>query len=162
MPIHGELRQLTQHARLAKQVGVDEENIIVAENGQVVELAGGSLRLGKRIPGGYVFVDGESIGDIDHGVMREREQLARNGIMLIDLSVNKMTGRLLNDPEVITRGFLVPEDANRLIPEVRKRVVEIVNHNGLNTEKDIAGAVKSYLHEETKRRPMVFVTLSKT
>ena len=161
MPIHGELRQLTQHARLAMQVGLSEENIIVAENGQVVELAGGTLRLGQRIPGGYVFVDGESIGDIDHGVMREREQLARNGIMLIDLNVDKLTGRLMYEPEVITRGFLVPEDAERLIPEVRKRVMQMVNRNGLDTEKDIAGAVKSYLHEETKRRPMVFVTLSK-
>jgi len=162
MPIHGELRQLTRHAELARQVGICEENIVVAENGQVVELSGGTLRLGQRIPGGYIFVDGESIGDIDHSVMREREQLARNGIMLIDLNVNKLTGRLMQEPEVITRGFLVPEDADRLIPEVRKRVMQIVNHNGLNTEKDIAGAVKSYLHEETKRRPMVFVTLSKS
>jgi ribonuclease J len=162
MPIHGELRQLIRHAELAKQVGICEENIVVAENGQVVELAGGVLSLGKRIPGGYVFVDGESIGDIDHGVMREREQLARNGILLIDLSVNKLTGRLIQDPEVITRGFLVQEDAERLIPEVRKRVMQIVNHNGMDTEKDIANAVKSYLHQETKRRPMVFVTLSRS
>lgn len=162
MPIHGELRQLIRHADLAKQVGICEENIVVAENGQVVELAGGVLSLGQRIPGGYVFVDGESIGDIDHGVMREREQLARNGILLIDLNVNKLTGRLNGEPEVITRGFLVQEDAERLIPEVRKRVMQIVNHNGLDTEKDIASAVKSYLHEETKRRPMVFVTLSRS
>jgi len=162
MPIHGELRQLIRHAELAKQVGICEEKIVVAENGQVVELAKGALTLGQRIPGGYVFVDGESIGDIDHGVMREREQLARNGILLIDLTVNKLTGRLVQEPEVITRGFLVQEDAERLIPEVRKRVMEIVNHNGLDTEKDIASAVKSYLHQETRRRPMVFVTLSKS
>ncbi len=162
MPIHGELRQLIRHADLAKQVGICEENIVVAENGQVVELAGGVLSLGQRIPGGYVFVDGESIGDIDHGVMREREQLARNGILLIDLNVNKLTGRLNGDPEVITRGFLVQEDAERLIPEVRKRVMQIVNHNGMDTEKDIASAIRSYLHEETKRRPMVFVTLSRS
>jgi ribonuclease J len=162
MPIHGELRQLIRHADLAKQVGICEENIVVAENGQVVELAGGVIQLGQRIPGGYVFVDGESIGDIDHGVMREREQLARNGIMLIDLSVDKLTGRVMHEPEVITRGFLVPEDADRLIPEVRKRVMQFVNHNGLDSEKEIAGAIKSYLHEETRRRPMVFVTLSKS
>ena len=162
MPIHGELRQLIRHAEIAKQVGICEENIVVAENGQVVELSGGALRLGERIPGGYVFVDGESIGDIDHGVMREREQLARNGIMLIDLSVDKLTGRVMHEPEILTRGFLIPEDAGRLIPEVRKRVMEIVNHNGLESEKEIATAVKSYLHEETRRRPMVFVTLSKS
>jgi ribonuclease J len=162
MPIHGELRQLMRHSELAKEVGIEEKNIIVAENGQVVELAGGNIRLGQRIPGGYVFVDGESIGDIDHGVMREREQLSRNGILLVDLNINKLSGRLLQDPEVITRGFLSPEDAERIIPEVRKRVMGIVNHNGMDSEKDIAGAVKSYLYEETGRRPMVFVTLSKS
>jgi ribonuclease J len=162
MPIHGELRQLMRHAELAKMVGVEAENIIVAENGQVVELHGGSIKLGQRIPGGYVFVDGESIGDVDHGVMREREQLARAGILLIDLNVDKYSGRLLHDPEVITRGFLSPEDAGHLIPEVRQRVMGIVNHNGLDSEKDIASAVKSYLHEQTGRKPMVFVTLSKS
>jgi ribonuclease J len=162
MPIHGELRQLMRHAELAKMVGVEAENIIVAENGQVVELLGGSIKLGQRIPGGYVFVDGESIGDVDHGVMREREQLARAGILLIDLNVDKYSGRLLHDPEVITRGFLSPEDAEHLIPEVRQRVMGIVNHNGLDSEKDIASAVKSYLHEQTGRKPMVFVTLSKS
>ncbi len=162
IPIHGELRMLKRHAELAKEMGVEEANIMVVENGQVVELAGGTLRLGQRIPGGYVFVDGESIGDVDHGVMREREQLSRNGILLVDLNINKLSGRLLHDPEIITRGFLSPEDAERLIPEVRQRVMGIVNHNGMDSEKDIAGAVKSYLYEETGRRPMVFVTLSKS
>jgi ribonuclease J len=162
MPIHGELRQLTRHAELAKEVGIPEENIIVVENGQVVELSGGRFKLGQRIPGDYIFVDGESIGDIDHGVMREREMLARNGILLIDISLDRLTGRLLHEPEIITRGYVSPEDAERLIPEVRKRVMEVVNGGGLDNEKDIISAVKSYLHEETKRRPMVFVTLSRT
>ena len=161
LPIHGELRQLKRHAWLAEQVGIPAENIVVVENGQTVELTDGKLKLGERIPGGYVFVDGESIGDIDHDVMKEREQLARNGIVIIDLSMNKKTGRLAHEPEVLTRGFLSPEDAERLIPEVRKRVVTVVNNGGLETDKDIASAVKSYLFEQTRRRPMVFVTLSK-
>jgi ribonuclease J len=162
LPIHGELRMLKRHAWLAEQVGIPAENIIVVENGQIVELAGEKLTLGERIPGGYVFVDGESIGDIDHDVMKEREQLARNGIVIIDLSVDKIKGRLIHEPEVLTRGFLSPEDAERLIPEVRKRVMKVVNTGGLESEKDIASAVKSYLFEQTKRKPMVFVTMSKT
>jgi ribonuclease J len=161
MPIHGELRQLTRHAALAMEVGIPQENVIVVENGQVVELSGGKIKLGERIPGGYVFVDGESIGDIDHGVMREREKLARSGILFIDISLDKTTGRLLHEPEIITRGFVSPEDAELLIPEVRKRVVEIVDGGGMNDEKNIVSAVKSYLHEETKRRPMIFVTMSR-
>lgn len=161
MPIHGELRHLKRHAALAAGVGIAEKNIIVVENGQVVELADGQLRVAERIPGGYVFVDGQSIGEIDHDVMREREMLARSGIFLIDLSVDKYSGRLLHEPEIITRGFLSPEDAGRLIPEVRKRIMDIVNGGGLDAEKDIANAVKTFLYNETRRRPMVFITLSR-
>lgn len=161
IPIHGELRQLKRHADLARQVGVEEKNILVVENGQVIELAGNKVQLGERIPGDYVFVTGESIGDIDHDVMRERSQLARNGILLIDISVDKFSGRLLHDPEIITRGFVSPDDAETLIPEVQKRVMSFVHDGKLDDEKDLVNAVKSYLHQETKRRPMVFVTLSK-
>ncbi len=162
IPIHGELRMLKRHAYLAKQVGVPEENIMVVENGEVVELYDGVLSKGERIPGGYVFVDGQSIGDVDHGVMREREKLARNGIFLVDLNVDKYSGRLMGEPEIITRGFLSPDEANELLPEVRGRIMDIVNGGGLEAEKEIGSAVKSFLYNETKRRPMVFVTLSKT
>jgi ribonuclease J len=161
LPIHGELRQLKRHAGLAVEVGIPEKDVIVVENGQVVELSGGKIKLGERIPGGYIFVDGQSIGEVDYDIMRERGKLARNGIFLIDISVDKLNGRLLHDPEIITRGFVSPEDAEEMIPEVRQRILEIVNGGGLDGEKDIANAVKSYLYEETKRRPMVLVTLSK-
>lgn len=161
MPIHGELRMLKRHAELAQQMGIEPENTIVAENGQVVELVGKKVLLGERIPGDYVFVTGESIGDIDHDVMKERSQLARSGILLIDISIDKKTGRLLHEPEVITRGFVSPEDAESLIPDVRRLVMRTVHDDGFDDEKDIINIVKSYLHQQTKRRPMVFVTLSK-
>jgi ribonuclease J len=161
MPIHGELRQLKRHGGLAVEVGIPQENVIVVENGHVVELSGGRIKLGERIPGGYVFVDGQSIGEVDYDIMRERGKLARNGIFLIDISVDKLNGRLLHDPEIITRGFVSPEDAEEMIPEVRKRIMQAVNGGGWDNEKDIVNAVKSYLYEETKRRPMVLVTLSK-
>ena len=161
IPIHGELRHLRRHAKLAVEVGVEEDNVMVVENGQIVVLAGGNLTLGERIPGGYVFVDGDSVGEIDFGVMREREKLARAGIFLIDISVDKLNGRLLHDPEIITRGFVSPEDAEELLPEVRKHIMDVVNNGGWESEKDIANAVRSYLYEETKRRPMVLVTLSR-
>jgi ribonuclease J len=75
--------------------------------------------------------------------------------------VDKLNGRLLHDPEIITRGFVSPEDAEEMIPEVRKRIMQVVKGGGWDNEKDIVNAVKSYLYEETKRRPMVLVTLSK-
>jgi ribonuclease J len=161
IPIHGELRQLKSHANLAMEVGVPEENVTVVENGQIVELAGKRVTLGKRIPGGYVFVDGQSIGEVNFGIMREREKLSRNGIFLIDMSVDKLNGRLLHDPEIITRGFVSRGEEQELIPEVREHIMDVVNNGGWDSEKDIANTVKSYLYEYTKRRPMVFVTLSK-
>jgi ribonuclease J len=161
IPIHGELRHLKRHAQLAVEVGMPEEDVMVVENGQIVELSGGRMRLGERIPGDYIFVDGASIGEIDFDIMRERGKLARNGIFLIDISVDKLNGRLLHEPEIITRGFVSPEDAEKLLPEVRKHIMDVVNNNGWESEKDIANAARSYLYEETKRRPMVLVTLSK-
>ncbi|HNM38148.1 MAG TPA: hypothetical protein PKI33_13850, partial [Anaerolineales bacterium] len=81
---------------------------------------------------------------------------------LIDISIDKKTGRLLHEPEIITRGFVSPEDAETLLPDVRKLVLRMVHDDGFDDEKDIINAVKSYLHQQTKRRPMVFVTLSKS
>ena len=161
IPIHGELRQLKHHAKLAVDVGIPKENVLVVENGQIVELSGRNIKLGERIPGGYVFVDGQSIGEVDFGIMREREKLARNGIFLIDISVDKLNGKLLHEPEIITRGFVSQDDAEELLPEVRKHIMDVVNDGGWDSEKDIANTVKSYLYEYTKRRPMVLVTLSK-
>jgi ribonuclease J len=162
VPIHGELHQLKRHAVLARQVGIPDEDIVVAENGQVIELSNGNLRLGERIPGGYIFVEGESVGEIDLDVMREREQLARSGIVLITVTLDKYSSRLLKDPEVLTRGFISPEDADGLIPAIQKKVNDLINGGGLDDEKLISDAVRSLLYNETRRRPMVFVAITKT
>jgi len=161
MPVHGELRQLKRHAALAKQIGIAEENIVVVENGQVVELLDGKLSLGERIPGGYIFVEGGSIGDVDTEVMREREQLARSGIFLINLSLDKRSGKILHEPEITTRGFVSPEDAEEIIPSTKKKIVEVVGRGGEDITKQVTSAVRSHLYNETRRRPMVFVTVTK-
>jgi ribonuclease J len=161
MPIHGELHQLKRHASLGKQVGIPPENIFVVENGQVVELADGKLSLAERNPGNYVFVEGDSVGDIDQDVMREREQLSRSGVVLITIPLDKYSGRLLKEPEVITRGFISPEDAEAIIPAVRKKVSDLVNSAGLDDEKLITDAVRSLLRNQTGRRPMVFTAVTK-
>jgi len=160
IPMHGELHMLKRHALLAEEMGVDPENIQIVENGQLIELAKGKLNLGERIPGGYVFVDGHSIGDIDHKVMRERERLAQGGIFLIDLNIDKFTGKLMHDPEIITRGFVSPEEAEALVPVVQKKVIDMID-GGLDDRKTIMNAIRSFLYNETKRKTMVFVTLSK-
>ena len=160
IPIHGELRMLKHHAALAREVGIPAENIAVIENGQVVELADGKLSLAERVPGGYVFVEGQSIGEIGKDIIREREQLSRAGILIITATLDKYSNRLLKEPEIITRGFISPEDNEDLIPMVRRKVTDIVN-SGLDSEKTITDAVKSLLYNETRRKPMVFVTVTK-
>jgi ribonuclease J len=161
VPIHGELHQLKRHAVLARQVGIPAENIQVVENGQVIELADGRLTLAERMPGGYIFVEGESVGEIDMDVMQEREQLARSGIVVITIPLDKYSSRLLKEPEIITRGFISPEDAEALIPAIRQKVTDLVHGGGLDDEKTIADAVRSMLYHETKRRPMVFASVTK-
>jgi ribonuclease J len=161
MPMHGELRQLRRHAQLAEEIGIARDRIVIVENGQIVELEDGELNLGERIPGGYVIVEGSSIGDADPDVMREREQLARSGIFVVNLSIDKYSNRLLDDPEILTRGFVSAEDATSLIPAVRKRVVDVIHTGGMSVERDIVDVVRTFIYNETKRRPMVFVTMTK-
>jgi ribonuclease J len=162
VPIHGELRHLRQHETLAREVGVPAENIRVVENGQILELQNGELRLGERIPGGYVFVDGSGVGDVGPSVMREREALARDGIVLVNLLVDKQSGRLLDEPEVLTRGFVHTQDANKLLAEARQKIAEVASRANGNLEDDLQQMLKSFLYNETKRRPTIFVTLSRS
>jgi ribonuclease J len=161
IPIHGELRHLKQHAKLAFQLGIPEENVAVIENGQVVEFQDGKLSLGERIPGGYVFVDGSGVGDVSSSTMREREALAREGIVLVNLILDKETGRLREEPEVLTRGFVYEQDADLLFKEARKRIAETVSRANGNLQEDLQQMLKTFLYNETRRRPTIFVTMSR-
>jgi ribonuclease J len=163
VPIHGELRHLKQHAVLAQEVGVPAENIAVIENGQVVELRDGKMSVGERIPGGYVFVDGSGVGEIGPTVMREREILARDGFVLVNLNLDKETCHLVEEPEIITRGFVHTPESDELFEATRKLVTQAVNctSNG-RIRQDLEETLRSFFYTKTKRRPMVFVTVSKT
>jgi len=159
IPIHGELRHLKQHAEIARQVGIPDENIAVIENGHVVEFQDAQMRISERVPGGYVFVDGSGVGDIGPSVVREREALARDGFVLVNLTLDQDTCNLLEEPEIITRGFIYARDSEDLIVETRKMVKKAVDcGNGI--QEDLEQSVKSFLYNKTRRRPMVFVTLS--
>jgi ribonuclease J len=163
VPIHGELRHLKQHAVLAQEVGVPAENIAVIENGQVVELQDGKMSVGERIPGGYVFVDGSGVGEIGPSVMREREILARDGFVLVNLILDEDTCHLVEEPEIITRGFVHTPESEDLFDATRRLVTQAVNctSNG-RIRQDLEETLRSFFYTKTKRRPMVFVTVSKT
>ncbi len=161
IPIHGEMRQLKQHARLAQLVGIEEKNISVIQNGQVVEFEDGQMRmLGARVPASYVFVDGSGVGDVDPDVMREREALARDGIVMVNLTLDRTGHGLLGEPEIITRGFILPREAEELIGQTRRRVTDTVSRANGNLKHDVEETVRTYLYGETRRRPMVFVSIN--
>ena len=161
IPIHGELRQLRRHASLAQEVGILPENIAVVENGHVIAFDDGQMRLTERVPGGYVFVDGSGVGDIDSSVVREREMLARDGIFLVNLVINRHTGLLSEEPEIITRGFIYTRDANELLANIQKLIADTVRRSDGDIQDDLQQALKSYIYNETKRRPMIFVIINK-
>ncbi len=161
IPIHGELRHLHQHSAIAQQIGVPKENIAIIENGQVVEFHNGEMRLAERIKGGWVFVDGYGVGDVGPSVIREREALARDGFVLINLTLDQYSHRLLDDPEIITRGFIYTRNGGEdLIAETRDLVRETVSSGTARIEDDIQETVKSFLFNKTRRRPMIFVSLT--
>jgi ribonuclease J len=161
IPIHGELRHLKQHATIAQELGIAEENIAVIENGQVVEFENGDLSLGDRVPGGYVFVDGSRVGEVGPSVVREREALAKDGIVVISLILEKSSGRLIEEPEIITRGFVYKRDAKNLLADARNRISDTINRGNGNIQNDIEQSIRAFFYNETKRRPMVFVTINR-
>lgn len=161
IPTHGELRHLKQHAVVARDAGMPDENVKVIENGQIVEFENGHAELGDRIPGGYVFVDGSRVGEVGPSVMREREALAKDGVVLISLVLDKK-GTLMEDPEVITRGFVYKHDesADELMDDVRKHAINAVKRSKGDIYDQVVQTVRSYLYSKTKSRPMVLVTLN--
>lgn len=161
IPIHGELRHLHQHAHLARLVGIADERIAVVENGQVIEFEDGQMKLGERIPGGYVFVDGAGVGDIGMSEVREREALARDGFVLVSLNLDLASRKLMDEPEIITRGFIHERASDELLEEARRIIREAVRNGNGNLQRDLQEAIRSFLYNRTRRRPMVFVTLNR-
>jgi ribonuclease J len=161
IPIHGELRQLKRAAALAAEVGIPGENIAVLKNGQSVEFFNGKMKLGKQVPASYVFVDGSGVGDVGPDVMREREKLSQEGVVIINLAVDKFTGKLSRPPEVISKGFIVMQDANGLLDGLRNKISQAAAHSNGSMQKDVEQSVGNYLYDQTRRRPMVFVNLFK-
>lgn len=161
IPVHGELRHLHQHAAIAKSLGFADENVTVVENGQAIEFRGGKMFMGERVPGGYVFVDGSGVGDIGPAVMREREALAREGFIFVSLTLNRQSGKLMREPEIITRGFVYLRDSDQLMAETRRQIEKIVAQSNGDLQQHMETKLRDYFFEVTKRKPMIFVVVNK-
>ena len=162
IPIHGELRQLRQHAQLARQVGIPEENINVLMNGQSVEFHNGEMKLGERIPTSYVFVDGSGVGMVNPEVMKEREVLSQDGVVVVNLAMDKFTGRVSSAPDVVSKGFIALSESDDLVRILREKIATTAAHANGNLKSDLEKVVGNTIYSEVRRRPVVIVNVSKS
>ncbi len=161
MPIHGEYRQLALHEKLARSLGIPYDHIIVAEDGDIVEVTADSIKIASHTVSGNVYVDGLGVGDVGQIVLRDRQVLAQDGILMAILTVDKETGQPLAGPDIVSRGFVYMRDADELLDSARERVLEsFIGLNGHASDwsfvKDkIKHTLSEFLYEKTHRRPMV-------
>ncbi|HVO41067.1 MAG TPA: ribonuclease J, partial [Aggregatilineales bacterium] len=164
IPVHGELRHLHQHARLAEAVGIPPENIAVVENGTMISFdQAGKMTIGERLPGGYIFVDGAGVGTVGPQVMRDREVLARDGVVVVNVVVNRDTMEVIGEPTIVSRGFVSAQDSSDLMDSARQTVKRVVNQNiYANGRKQelVLDALNKLFYNETKRHPVIFTFIN--
>jgi len=164
IPVHGELRHLKQHALLAEQVGIPKERIAVVENGTIISFDHkGDMTIGERLPGGYVFVDGSGVGNVGMAIMRDREILARDGVVVVNVSVDRHTQQVVGEPDILSRGFVSTRDANDLLDTAKQTVRKVVNQNVYaNGRKHelVQEALNRLFYNETKRHPIIFAFIN--
>ena len=161
VPIHGELRHLAHHARLAREVGIPHDRILIVEDGDTIEI-GDEVRKGQRVPSGMTFVDGLGIGDVGEVVLRDRRKLAGDGIVVVVVTVDKHSGEVLAGPDVINRGFVFEDASEDLLEEARERTVRSLGQSAGDGVSDpsmlsqnIRSALRKYFMEATKRKPVI-------
>jgi ribonuclease J len=157
IPAGGEYRHLVLHAQLGKELGIPEENIFVVENGQVIEFDGEGARLGERVGGGHVLIDGLGIGDVGEVVLRDRHLLSRDGFVVVVVALDEATGELVEGPDIVSRGFVYMRDAEDLIEEAKHLVIEALSNGHRDTASSlIHDTLAEFLHQRTRRHPMIF------
>jgi len=167
MPIHGEYRHLSIHAKLAESIGIPKENTFLLEDGDILEINSQAGRKTGKVSAGNVYVDGLSVGDIGSLVLRNRRMLSRDGIVVVIIAVNKQTGKLVGRPDIVSRGFVDTRESKDMIDESRDLVASALDRSGdrpaewgfVNTK--VRDILNKFYYEQTKRRPMVLPVIVK-
>lgn len=161
IPVHGEYRQLTAHAETAKSVGTEPENIFMLTNGRILELGENTAKLTGTVPFGKIMVDGLGVGDVGNIVLRDRQHLSQDGLIIIVLTMDS-AGEVIAGPDVISRGFVYVRESENLMDEVKKVVREEIRKCGEKHIKDWASiksalkdSLRDYIFQKTKRNPML-------
>ncbi|PIZ58326.1 ribonuclease J [bacterium (Candidatus Torokbacteria) CG_4_10_14_0_2_um_filter_35_8] len=163
IPIHGEHHMLVRHAKLATDIGIPQENIFIMDNGEVLEIKDGRAIINKKkISVGYTLVDGLGVGDIGNVVLRDRQVLSEDGMVVVILQVSKNNGKLLRDPDIISRGFVYMKESTHLIYSIRnvvKKIFKSQKNNRALDSADLKARVRdrlgSFIYKKTERRPMI-------
>ena len=159
IPVHGEYHHLVQHARLARELGMPKENIFISENGQILEFTRDKGQVAGKVTAGMVMVDGLGVGDVGNIVLRDRRQLSQDGILIVVVTMNKQTHRVVAGPDIVSRGFVYVRESEALMDEATARVQQALDRCEDEKVKEWA-AIKSnvrdalgrYLFEKTRRR----------
>ena len=162
IPIHGEYRHLVLHGKLASKVGIPESNIIIAEDGDVVEFTERGAGITGRVEAGKVFVDGKGVGDVGEMVLKDRMHLAQDGMVIAVVSLNERTGEVIYGPDIVTRGLVFEEESAELI-EGAKAVVRATldginaeaRSEQLEVEEEIRRALRRFFNKSLDRRPVI-------
>ena len=168
IPVHGEYRMLVKHAQIGKEMGVAPKNVVIAENGSVIELTKKGVKCQESVQAGAVLVDGSGgIGEVGSVVMRDRHKLAEDGMIVVVLPYSAYDHRLMTDPEIITRGFIYVKEAEEIMEELKRVTLESVDACAAQNITDwttIKGRVKAnlsgYLYKTTRRSPMILPVIS--
>jgi len=161
MPIHGEYRHLSLHAKLAESIGVPKENTFVLEDGDVLELSPQVAKVTGKVTSGNVYVDGLSVGDVGSVVLRDRRMLSRDGMVVVIIAVNRQTGKLVGRPDIVSRGFVDTRESKDLIEGSRDLVARALDHSGDRPAEwsfvstKVRDVLNKFYYEQTKRRPMI-------
>ena len=162
IPVHGEQRMLQTHAKLAREMGMDSNHILISDIGRVMELTQNSARLAGTVTAGQVFVDGLGVGDVGSVVLRDRRHLAQDGMIVVVMSMSGEDGSVVSGPDIITRGFVYVKESEGLMEELRKVAVKALEECRMDTMNDwasikseIKNAISGFLYKKTKRNPMI-------
>ena len=162
IPVHGEQRHLKTHAKLAREMGMDPRHIIISDIGKVIELTAKSAKINGTVPAGKVFVDGYGVGDVGAVVLRDRQHLAQDGMIVVVVSMSGEDGQVISGPDIITRGFVYVKESEALLEELRQVAVDALNRcqdrnirDWSTIKGEIKGDLSGYLYKKTKRNPMI-------
>jgi ribonuclease J len=162
VPVHGEYRHLKQHAELALKLGLPKENIIIGDVGEVIEITKDTIKKNGIVISGQVFVDGLGVGDVGNIVLRDRKHLSQDGILTVVVTIEKESGSVIAGPDIISRGFVYVRESESLMEEARLIVRDVLKEceekhitEWATIKSNIKEALRVFLYEKTKRRPMI-------